>query len=88
MSLELHPAIEQHYPFLNEAQREDALMCFPYEPERVAEAGAHFDRVVARILAEDFAVRQVPEARVCKECDFRTYCAREGTIKRKRGENR
>ena len=71
-----------------EERREDALMCFPYEPERVAEASSHFDWVVAQILAEDFAVRQAPEARVCGECDFRTYCAREGTIKRKRGENR
>ena len=62
-----------------ESLREDALMFFPYAPERVAEAGAHFDRVVARILAEDFAVRHAPQARVCKECDFRTYCAREGT---------
>jgi DNA helicase-2/ATP-dependent DNA helicase PcrA len=58
-----------------EERREDALMCFPYQPERVAEAGAHFDQVVARILAEDFAVRQMPEARVCGECDFRAYCA-------------
>ncbi len=50
---------------MGEERREDALMCFPYEPERVAEAVAHFDRVVARILAEGFAVRQLPEARVC-----------------------
>ena len=42
-------------------------MFFPYEPEKVAEAGAHFDQVVARILAEDFAVRQAPEARVCHD---------------------
>lgn len=63
-----------------EERREDALMFFPYEPEKVAEAGAHFDRVVAQILAEDFAVRRAPEARVCGECDFRAYCAQEGTI--------
>ena len=56
-------------------------MCFPYEPERVAEASSHFDWVVAQILAEDFAVRQVPEARVCGECDFRAYCAGQGTIR-------
>lgn len=56
-------------------------MCFPYQPERIAEAGAHFDQVVARILAEDFAVRQPPEVRVCKECDFRAYCQGQGMIK-------
>jgi hypothetical protein len=34
-----------------ESWREDALMCFPYKPERVEAAGAYFDRVVDRILA-------------------------------------
>jgi hypothetical protein len=62
------------------SQRKDALMCFSYEPERVADAGAYFDQVVARILAEDFAVRQAPEARVCSECDFRAYCQLQGPI--------
>lgn len=64
-----------------EARREDALMFFPYEPDKVAEAGAYFDSVVARILARDFAVKQPPERKVCSECDFRTYCQGQGTIK-------
>jgi DNA helicase-2/ATP-dependent DNA helicase PcrA len=64
-----------------EAAREDALMLFPYEPERVVEAGAYFDSVVARILARDFAVRQRPERKVCAECDFRRYCQGQGTTK-------
>jgi len=64
-----------------EARREDALMFFPYEPKKVAEAGAYFDSVVARILARDFAVKQPPERKVCSECDFRTYCQGQGTIK-------
>ena len=64
-----------------EARRDDALMLFPYEPEKVAEAGAYFDSVVARILAREFAVRQPPEQKVCSECDFRTYCQGQGTIK-------
>jgi CRISPR/Cas system-associated exonuclease Cas4 (RecB family) len=66
----------------------DALMCFPYEPERVAQAGAHFDQMVARILAEDFAVHQPPEARVCRECNFRAYCVGKGATRQKRGNNR
>ena len=53
---------------------------FPYETEKVAEAGAYFDSVVARILARDFTVEQVPEVKVCEECDFRVYCAGVGTI--------
>lgn len=39
------------------------------------------DYVVARILAEDFAVRQPPEARVCRECDFRVHCTEKRTIR-------
>jgi DNA helicase-2/ATP-dependent DNA helicase PcrA len=64
-----------------EDKRENALMSFPYRPERVEEAGAYFDRVVEKILARDFAVRQPPERRVCTECDFRVYCQRQGTIR-------
>ena len=55
-------------------------MFFPYEPEKVAEAGDYFDSVVARILARDFTVKQPPERKVCSECDFRVYCQRQGTI--------
>ncbi len=62
-------------------RREDALMLFPHEPERVAEAGAYFDQVVARILARDYAIRLPPERRVCAECDFRVYCEGQGTIR-------
>jgi DNA helicase-2/ATP-dependent DNA helicase PcrA len=66
-----------------EPRKEDALMIFPYHPELVEEAGAHFDRVVARILETDFTIKMPPEAKVCKECDFRAYCSREGTIRLK-----
>ena len=64
-----------------EPRKEDALMVFPYRMELIEEAGAHFDRVVAQILARDFGVKRPPESRVCKECDFRVYCSREGTVK-------
>jgi DNA helicase-2/ATP-dependent DNA helicase PcrA len=63
-----------------EARREDALMAFPYDPNVIGEAGAHFDAVVRKILAKDFAIVRVPERRVCKECDFRLYCGSQGTI--------
>jgi DNA helicase-2/ATP-dependent DNA helicase PcrA len=68
-----------------EARREDALMVFPYEPAKVAEAGHHFDAVVAKITRREFAVRKAPEPKICKECDFKTYCFRQGTIKRVEG---
>jgi hypothetical protein len=63
-----------------EARREDALMVFPYEPQKVDQAGAYFDGVVARIQARDFAVRRPPERKVCAECDFRLYCQKQGSI--------
>jgi DNA helicase-2/ATP-dependent DNA helicase PcrA len=68
-----------------EGRREDALMVFPYEPTQVAEAGRHFDSVVSKITRREFAVRKAPEQKICKECDFKTYCHRQGTIKRVEG---
>lgn len=65
-----------------EERRENALMAFPYDPGKVAEAGRHFDTVVAKITRREFAVRKAPEPKICKECDFKTYCYRQGTIKR------
>jgi CRISPR/Cas system-associated exonuclease Cas4 (RecB family) len=56
-------------------------MEFPYRPEQVEEAGAHFDRVVERILRKDYQLHQTPEPKVCQECDLRVYCSRQGTIK-------
>jgi len=64
-----------------EARREDALMQFPYRPEVVDQAGAHFDHVVDQILKKDYRIHNIPERKVCKECDLRLYCGREGTIK-------
>ena len=64
-----------------EAKRDDALMVFPYKPERVTAAGEYFDSVVAHIQARDFAVKQLPEKKVCAECDIRSYCNKQGTIK-------
>jgi ATP-dependent exoDNAse (exonuclease V) beta subunit len=63
-----------------EPHKQDALMEFPYRPERVAAAGAYFDQVVAKILQKDFTMLAPPEPNICKECDFRRYCAGEGTI--------
>jgi DNA helicase-2/ATP-dependent DNA helicase PcrA len=64
-----------------ESLKENALMVFPYRSDMVGEAAAYFDRVVAQILEKDFAIKNPPERKVCKECDFRTYCYYEGTIK-------
>ena len=69
-----------------EAKREDALMQFPYRPEIVDQAGIHFDHVVDQILKKEYQIHNIPERKVCKECDLRLYCGREGTIKIKETE--
>ena len=56
-------------------------MEFPYRPELVDDAGRAFDVVVRKIQNRDFSVGLPPERKVCKECDLRSYCFREGTIK-------
>ena len=63
-----------------ESTRERALMSFHYRPEEVAHAVAHFDAIVAEVQAQRFDVLQPPPATICKECDFRAYCAATGTI--------
>jgi DNA helicase-2/ATP-dependent DNA helicase PcrA len=64
----------------SEPLKKDALMEFAYRPELVEKAGKHFDAVVAKIKAKDFQVLKPPEPGICKECDFRHFCKREGTI--------
>jgi len=64
-----------------ESEKENALVVFPYRPERIEEAGRYFDEVVKRIQAEEFDVTQPPEAGICKECDLRHVCVADGTLK-------
>jgi len=63
-----------------ETTRAKALMELPYDPTKVVEAGRYFDEVVSRIQAEEFAVKKVPEAGICKECDLKHLCRAEGII--------
>lgn len=64
-----------------EKARKTALMEFPVDERNIQEAGEHFDEVVKSIRSEDYRVRSPPASTVCKECDFRTYCDGQGTIK-------
>jgi DNA helicase-2/ATP-dependent DNA helicase PcrA len=70
-----------HIYWTGEADKNDALMSFDYDPKDVAEAAQHFEDVVRAIQAEQFAVLDVPEAKVCNECDFKPYCESIGTLK-------
>jgi DNA helicase-2/ATP-dependent DNA helicase PcrA len=64
-----------------EKSRRTAMMEFPVDERNIKQAGAHFDQVVKSIRSEDFGVRSPPASSFCKECDFRTYCDGQGTIK-------
>jgi DNA helicase-2/ATP-dependent DNA helicase PcrA len=64
-----------------EPDKRDALMEFPYRPQMVAEAGHAFDTVVRKIQGHDFRVVRIPERKVCKECDIKALCARDGLIR-------
>ena len=63
-----------------EPRKQDALMEFPYRPRLVERAGQHFDGLIQKIQVKDFSVPAPPEPGICKECDLRPYCVREGTI--------
>ena len=64
----------------SEKSRQRALMSFPYVPERIQEAGDHFESVVRQIQERQFQVAQAPEAAICRECDLRKLCRSDGTI--------
>ncbi len=63
-----------------EENKAHALMEFPFHPELVAQACGHFDEVVRKIQAQDFRIVSVPESKICKECDLKHYCVRDGIL--------
>jgi len=65
-----------------EPSKAEALMEMPYRPERVQAAAHRFDAVVAKIQAGDYRIQQVPERKICKECDLRSICAMERVVER------
>ena len=69
----------------SETRKEDALMVLSYRPERMDEAGRHFDTAVGHIRVGEFAVTTQPEAAICRECDPRALCRAEGVIKTETG---
>jgi DNA helicase-2/ATP-dependent DNA helicase PcrA len=63
-----------------ETKKERALMCLPYRPERIDDAGRHFDEIVRCIQRREFRVARPPGAEICKECDLKRLCAAEGIV--------
>jgi DNA helicase-2/ATP-dependent DNA helicase PcrA len=60
--------------------KEDALMVFPYQRDKVDIAVDQFEKVVAHIKAGEFTVANPPHPHICKKCDLRSRCIREGVI--------
>ena len=55
-------------------------MEFQVDDKEIQKSGDYFDTIVATIQNKDFRVTKVPEMKVCRECDFSTYCDSLGTI--------
>jgi len=66
----------------SEPRKEDALISLPYNPQKVGEAGTHFDDIVYRIQSKKFEIERPPESKICKECDLRILCFTQGIIKK------
>lgn len=77
-----------HIYWTGESEKHRALMSFDFRREDIEEAVRHFDEVVQDIRAEKFKVVNVPDQKVCNECDFKPYCESVGTINQKRRAQR
>jgi DNA helicase-2/ATP-dependent DNA helicase PcrA len=66
-----------------EFDKKQARMVFDYNPSDVEQAATHFREVVGKIQALEFDVVTPPDKKTCSECDFRAYCASDGTISAK-----
>lgn len=72
----------------SEEKRKNALMEVPYDETAIKEAGEHFDKIVKKIKGKEFKIKTPPDAKTCKECDFRFLCAAEGIINLKSKEDK
>lgn len=63
-----------------EESKEDALMEIPYQEEDVKQVICYVDEIAAKIQQQQFAVITPPEPGVCKMCDVRRLCRKEGII--------
>lgn len=82
----LHPEKLLLY-WTSEEIRENALTEFPYNNDYVDEVGKHFDYVSSCIMEKKFDMSNPPDvSKICKDCDFRFYCSKEGVINFKSGD--
>lgn len=63
-----------------EPLKKDALVVFLYQQEKVEKTVEEFEAKVTHIQARDFDITVLPHPDVCKKCDMRSLCMREGVI--------
>ena len=63
-----------------ESLKKDALVIFPYQQEKVAKTVEQFETKVTHIQTGNFNITAPPHPEICKKCDLRSLCIREGVI--------
>ncbi len=63
-----------------EPLKKDALVVFHYQQEKAERTVEQFEAKVAHIQARDFDITIPPHPNVCKKCDMRSLCIRDGVI--------
>ena len=63
-----------------EERKEDAIMEVPYQEEDMKLVLSSVDDIVAKIQQRQFDVVIPPDPEICKACDVRYLCRKEGLI--------
>ena len=62
------------------SSKDDALMVFPYQRDKVDAVVEQFETVVNDIKVQKFTVENPPHPEFCKRCDLGSRCIRERLI--------
>ncbi len=63
-----------------EEQKEDALMEVAYDKDDIEKVVSSVDELVVKIQSKQFEVKVPPGPAICKTCDIRRFCKKEGVI--------
>lgn len=68
----------------SEENKKDSITEFNYDEIYVNNVIKEFDEIINRISNKEFDIKKIPDAKICKECDLRFICSKEGIIKKRR----